>query len=141
MADEVFLTAESLSAVIQPFGAELFSLKDSSGRELLWGGDPTIWAGRAPLLFPIVGALSNDTYHLSGQDYHLPRHGFARRKLFSVTQMTRSSAKFQLGWDEATMQVYPFHFELEVGFSVEERSLTVSVTITNLGSSVMPASF
>lgn len=141
MSDEVILTDEGLSAVIQPFGAELISLKDASGRELLWEGDPTVWAGRAPLLFPIVGALNNETYHLSGKDYQLPRHGFARRKLFSVTQTTSSSAKFRLGWDEATIQVYPFHFELEVGYSVKESSLTVSATVTNLDRAVMPASF
>ena len=40
-----------------PQGAQLSTLRDREGRELLWDGDPAVWTGRAPLLFPIVGVL------------------------------------------------------------------------------------
>ena len=46
-----------LRAVINPLGAELTSLRDRDGNELLTNGDPAFWASHAPLLFPIVGEL------------------------------------------------------------------------------------
>jgi hypothetical protein len=42
----------------QSSGAQLSILRDPSGRELLWDGNPAFWNGRAPLLFPIVGTLA-----------------------------------------------------------------------------------
>ena len=48
------IASDALTASINPFGAELSSLKDADGRELMTDADPAFWAGRAPLLFPIV---------------------------------------------------------------------------------------
>ena len=56
-AEWVALESDALSAAIDPQGAQLSLLRDAAGRDLLWDGDPAIWKGRAPLLFPIVGAL------------------------------------------------------------------------------------
>jgi len=84
--DSAWLTVstDALAAQINPLGAELSTLRDPSGRELLWDGNPAIWNGRAPLLFPIVGSLVQGTYRFAGRTYALPRHGFARRKPFEV---------------------------------------------------------
>ena len=46
---------EHLAVGISPKGAELQSiLRKSDQREMLWQGDRTIWARRAPILFPIL---------------------------------------------------------------------------------------
>ncbi len=135
------LRSEGLWAAINPMGAELYALQDAEKRDLLWHGDPAIWSGRAPLLFPIVGTLRNDTYRLENKNYRLPRHGFARKKIFSVMDATSSSALFRLCWDEETMQVYPFPFYLEVLFSLESLTLTIMASVINLGTQIMPASF
>jgi hypothetical protein len=50
----ITLTGTGLAAEISEIGAELVRLQDQEGRELLWNGDATIWAGRAPLLFESV---------------------------------------------------------------------------------------
>ena len=75
----VSISSGELSAEIDPNGAQLSSLKDRNAHELLWNGDPEVWAGRAPLLFPIVGALAGGSYRLGCDRYPLSRHGFARR--------------------------------------------------------------
>jgi galactose mutarotase-like enzyme len=73
------ITSDRLTAEISEDGAELRRLTDTAGRDWLWDGDPAYWAGRAPILFPIVGTLNADRYRWQGQVYGLPRHGFARR--------------------------------------------------------------
>jgi galactose mutarotase-like enzyme len=116
-------------------------LKDDAERDLLWNGDPAVWTGRAPLLFPIVGVLAGGNYRLGIKSYALARHGFARGKDFSVESADASSAIFKLSADPSTLQVYPFRFELLVKFEVVARTLSVITTVRNLGLEDMPASF
>ena len=46
---------ENVSVTLKSLGAELTSIKDASGTEYLWQGNPEFWSGQAPVLFPIVG--------------------------------------------------------------------------------------
>lgn len=135
------LISGQLSAQIDPHGAQLSALKDHEGRDLLWNGDPAVWKGRAPILFPIVGVLVGGGYRLGAATYPLPRHGFARDRIFSVDRTTAASADFSLRADEATLRVYPFHFELGVHFELTEVTLRVTSRISNKGDRDMPASF
>jgi galactose mutarotase-like enzyme len=137
----ITLSSGELRAEINPVGAELSVLQDSAGRDLLWNGDASVWAGRAPLLFPIVGALAGGVYRLAGDTYRLPRHGFARGKNFQVLSTGVASAAFRLSSDQATLEVYPFRFELDVEFTLSTRTLSVTTRVRNLGETVMPASF
>ena len=89
----VSLSSAGLSAQIDPLGAQLSVLRDHAGRDLLWNGDPSVWAGRAPLLFPIVGALAataDALYFTSGAPnqtphdlYRVPLAGGTRSKVLS----------------------------------------------------------
>jgi galactose mutarotase-like enzyme len=134
------LSSAELSAEVDPLGAQLSVLRDASGRELLWSGDAAIWAGRAPLLFPIVGTLAGGSYRLGAKTYPLPRHGFARGRHFDVVAATSSKATFRLNADEATLQVYPFHFQLDVDFALTGTTLSVTSSVRNVGVEQMPAS-
>jgi galactose mutarotase-like enzyme len=137
----VQISSAHISAEIDPHGAQLSSLRDHAARDLLWNGDPAVWAGRAPLLFPIVGVLAGGSYRLGTKSYALSRHGFARGKDFSLEAADASRAIFKLSADLSTLQVYPFHFELMVKFEVVARTLSVITTVRNVGVEAMPASF
>ena len=137
----VGLTDGELSAAIDPLGAQLSILQDADGHDLLWNGDPTIWSGRAPLLFPIVGVLAGGRYRLGSNTYALPRHGFARDRLFSVEAADGASASLRLSADASTRQVYPFEFQLDLRYALIGATLSVRASIRNLGSTDMPASF
>ncbi len=137
----VELRSKDLTARIDPQGAQLSVLQDRDGRDLLWNGDASIWAGRAPILFPIVGALSNGRYRLGERSYELPRHGFARGKRFEVVKSDPVGAVFSLKADDNTLAIYPFPFELEVEFRVLGATLSLIATVRNLGGAPMPASF
>jgi len=137
----ISLSSGDLTAEVDPLGAQLSTLRDRTGRDLLWDGDPSIWTGRAPQLFPIVGTLAGGCYRLGSKIYHLPRHGFARGKVFDILDATSASAVFRLRADEASLQVYPFHFELDVHFALDGPTLSVTTFVRNAGVEVMPASF
>jgi galactose mutarotase-like enzyme len=135
------ISSGELSAKIDPLGAQLSSLKDRSGRDLLWDGDAAVWAGRAPLLFPIVGALAGGNYRLDSKLFPLPRHGFARGRVFDILNANAATVGFHLIADETSFKVYPFQFELQVDFALNGATLTVTARIFNKGESDMPASF
>src|ERR1700744_1563086 len=118
MRDSLCIANESLNAEIARKGAELTALSTSGGRDLQWSGDPAVWKGRAPLLFPIVGELAGGHYRLDGRSYRLPRHGFARARRFPVMDAAADCARFHLSWDEETLAAYPFRFHLDLQFRI-----------------------
>ena len=137
----VELANDRLAVSINPLGAELWSMRDADGRELMTDADPRWWTGRAPLLFPFVGRLANDQYRLGEAVYTLPQHGFARRRKFSLIELARSSALFRLEADAETRAQYPFDFALDVAFDLTASTLAVRVTVRNDGEAAMPFSF
>src|ERR1700730_4730155 len=98
MADQprtrVTLHSSDLAAEIDTHGAQLSTLRDRAARDLLWDGNPAVWSGRAPLLFPIVGVLVNGSYRCGAETFQLPRHGFARGRRFSIEDVTPAAAEF-----------------------------------------------
>ncbi|MDJ0363664.1 hypothetical protein QMK33_00750 [Hymenobacter sp. H14-R3] len=126
------LTSATARVEIALHGAELTSFIDlASGREYLWQADPAQWARHAPLLFPIVGKLPDDTYLHEGQAYELSQHGFARDQEFMVIEQDAHSLTLQLMASAASKQVYPFEFELRVRYELRGRVLTVGWHVRN----------
>jgi galactose mutarotase-like enzyme len=128
---------EGTSASISSTGAELQSLSGEDGQEVIWQGDPDIWSGRAPILFPIVGALKDNQYSYGGNHYQLPRHGFARRAEFTCIEQTNDSVALHLPADSGSLQVYPWQFELTVRFSVQDGRLLVRYSVANRDTGAM----
>ena len=124
---------EYLSAQIDDMGAQLHSLitKDD-GCEYLWQGNPDVWYGQAPVLFPVIGQLYEDKFRYDGAEYPLAKHGFARKMLFEAADVEGARAVFILRSNEDTLAMFPFAFELEVCFELVGRAIKVTHTVTNL---------
>ncbi len=137
----ITLTSGTLTARINPLGAELSSLTDAEGRELMTDADPAFWSGRAPLLFPIVGRLGGDALRLDGKSYPMKQHGFARRMMFALVEATDARALFRLVDTAETRAAYPFAFRLDVAYTLDGATLAIDVTIANPGDTPLPASF
>lgn len=138
----IHLRSAALSATIDPHGAELHSLTDAAGRELMTDADPRFWSGRAPLLFPIVGRLAGDRLRVDGRAYTMKQHGFARRRDFAVTDAVDDRAVFTLSDDEETRASYPFAFRLDVVFALAGAMLSIDVAVHNPDAARdLPASF
>jgi len=137
----VSITSGALTARINPLGAELWSLTDAAGAEYMTDADPAFWGGHAPVLFPIVGSLAGDRFRHEGREYALPRHGFARRSLFTVAHQGVDSVTFTLEDSEETRAVYPFAFRLEITHALVGASLHTTARVVNTGAGDLPFSF
>ncbi|WP_374944525.1 aldose 1-epimerase family protein [Sphingomonas sp.] len=141
MADWIEITNGVLTAVINPLGAELSSLRDAQGRELMTDADPRFWTGRAPILFPVVGQPYRDVIRVDGQTYPVKKHGFARRMTFAVVDRIADAVTFRLTDDAETREHYPFAFCLDVEFRLEGATLRIEATVANPNDVALPASF
>ncbi len=135
---EYILKYGSLTAVAESFGGELVSLKDQNGKEYIWQGDPNYWSGRNPHLFPIIGALANNTICFDGVPYSMSRHGFARRSEFSVVEYGPDFIVFQLQENESTLQQYPYRFTLCIRHQLTDNGFFTQFEIRNPGDVCLP---
>lgn len=128
-----FLTAQFCSK-----GAELKRLFVKTwNSEIMWQADPHVWARTAPILFPIVGALKNDTYCFAGKNYKLPKHGFARDLEFSKVIVHEDAIEFYLTHSSKTIEMYPFQFQLKIFYQLVNNSVRVDYEVTNLNQQEM----
>ncbi|UCI05759.1 aldose 1-epimerase family protein [Mesorhizobium sp. B1-1-8] len=137
--EQVTLHGDGISATIVGQGAELTSLRDAGGTELLWQAGPE-WRRHSPVLFPIVGRLKGDQLRHQGRLYPMTQHGFARDKRFAWAQQGPSSCTLLLTDDAETRAHYPFAFRLAVSYSLGPRQIGITFEITNTGDEPLPAS-
>lgn len=134
------ISNSKLKASIKHQGAELFSLSDNQNKEYMWNGDSNYWPKHSPVLFPIVGSLKNETYTFNDKQYQLSRHGFARDMEFQLIEKTESSATFSLSYNDATLQKYPFKFELQIIYKLDENKLNIAYKVINKEETQLPFS-
>jgi galactose mutarotase-like enzyme len=133
------LQSDGISATIKADGAELCSLKNRDGLELLWQAGPA-WPRHAPILFPIVGRLKNDQLRDRSKTFPMTQHGFARDREFTWSERRAKSCTLVLTDDSATRLHFPYAFQLAVTYEVEDAHLDVNFEITNTGEVTLPAS-
>jgi galactose mutarotase-like enzyme len=133
------IRAGGLTATVKAAGAELCSLTNDAGVEFIWQAGPA-WPRHAPLLFPIVGRLKNDELRHRGKTYRMTQHGFARDRRFAWTERSASRCSLLLEDDPATRALYPFAFRLVAAYALDDAGLDVTLTITNTGEEMLPAS-
>lgn len=120
-----------IEASIHELGAELQSLKKINGENLIWKKNEFYWNRYAPLLFPIVGRLINDSYKHEGENYVMKQHGFARDCNFEVENCETHKVTFRLSANEFTLKQYPFYFELTQRFELVGHTLIISSEVKN----------
>lgn len=127
-----------ISASIHAKGAELFRVTHHQHNiEYMWSGDPAFWGKTSPVLFPIVGALKDNTYIFKGRKYTLSRHGFARDMVFTVADKHDDKIVFLLTNTEKTLSDFPFPFELQIIYVVIDASLHITYEVRNTGEDAM----
>ncbi|SHI66768.1 Galactose mutarotase [Hymenobacter daecheongensis DSM 21074] len=130
------LENDQARVAINSHGAELSSfirkdLPELGELEYIWPAEAAVWGRHAPVLFPIVGRLANDTYRHQGHDYHLPQHGFARDREFTLVRQSPTELVFELRDDAASRASYPFGFVLSISYRLRGAELTVDWQVQN----------
>ena len=132
----IVLKSDHLDVEFQTLGGALSSIKDKEGVEYLWQGDPTYWSGQAPVLFPICGSVRNDTVVYDKEDGSqvkgkIHRHGLVRKKVFELINQTENSVTFAIEDDEEMYANYPYHFRLEITYTVTDKTICTQYKIYN----------
>lgn len=123
-------------------GAQMTSLKaKDSDFEYLWQPQEGFWQGRNPILFPLVGSTADKILHINGKEYTTGNHGFARGSEFAVIDQKDNEITFRLSDNEETLKQYPFHFDLDVTYTLEGKEVKVSYLIRNKSEEMMPFTF
>jgi galactose mutarotase-like enzyme len=132
------LSNEKINVTIAEKGAELQTLtRKDMPLEYLWNGDARFWGKKSPVLFPIVGGLQNNSYRYNNETYTLSRHGFARDNVFTVVEQSAAGATLRLTDNAETLKVYPFHFQFEIAYALQDAGISVTYRVKNTGSEKM----
>ena len=126
-----------LSLTVDTLGAQMRSLK-RNGTEYLWQGDPKYWDAQAPILFPFIARLTNDSYTYKGKRYPMTIHGFAAASEFDLAEQTGDKLVLELKSNETTLQQYPFDFTFQVIFTLKEDALETTYHVENHSRDTMP---
>lgn len=132
------LENQYVSIAVKKHGAELSSFKSKeTGIEYLWQGNPDVWYGQSPVLFPIVGTLLNNEYTYKSKDYKMGRHGIARKRDFELKSQGDNYFVLTQSWNDETLDCYPFRYELDIEFRLDGKKLTVTHTVRNADDDTM----
>ena len=124
-------------AEIALHGAELKKLRSKkTGIDYLWDGNGS-WKRSAPVLFPNIGGLADEKFVFQGKEYPAPAHGFARDMDFALKEKTDSKAVFALHSNSQTATYFPFEFELDITYALDEDGLNVIWQVINCGDNEM----
>ncbi|MDY3773511.1 MAG: aldose 1-epimerase family protein [Eubacterium sp.] len=119
-----------MTLTVAEHGAEIRSV-EVDGMERMWDANPAFWGRTAPILFPIVGALKDNSYQYEGETYSMAQHGFARDMEFTLTEQTEESLQFVLSDNSETYENYPFHFQLTVSYEIFESYINIGWKVLN----------
>lgn len=125
---------DDLSVEAESFGAELKTLKvKSTGENVLWCGDPSVWGKTSPNLFPANGVIKFGGYRYDGVFYPMTRHGFARDFNWRVIQSKTNGLKYELKPNANISKMYPYAFQLTAEYLLNGKSLSTIFTVKNEG--------
>lgn len=118
---------------ISSLGAEVLSFKTLSyDCEYIWNGDKNYWPSHSPILFPIVCAVNEGKIKVDGKEYVIGNHGFAKKSEFTLLKESENSLTYQLSFDEETLKMYPYKFELNITYTLVESTLSVKCIVRNI---------
>lgn len=131
---EYTLQSNNLTLAIQSKGAEISSILFNH-LEYIWQAKENIWPRHAPVLFPIVGKLKNNSFQYNSHVYSLTQHGFARDNEFEMISRSENAITFELRNNGVTEKVYPFEFNFQIKYAIEKDTVICEYTIRNPSSS------
>ena len=113
-------------ASISQYGAHVLSWVPSDGRECLFlSPNAEYRAGAAirggvPVIFPQFAGMGK-----------LPKHGFARTRIWDIARSTADSAVFWLSDSTDSLNIWPYHFLAEYTIRIGKLKLEMALSIIN----------
>ena len=128
-----------LKVTVTTDGAQLKSvIRKCDGVEHRWNADPTGWGYHAPILFPHTGRLAGGEFEAKGKTYAAGAHGFARLMEHRLVKHSPQQLVLELVSSEETLQRWPYEFRLVSTFTLEEDTLSHTLTVENRDEGKLP---
>jgi galactose mutarotase-like enzyme len=134
-----YISFQNTTATVKHKGAELFQI-EKDNKTYIWEIDENYWNKTSPVLFPIVGSLKNNNYQYQDKIFSMLRHGFVRDYEFELIEKLDNKAVFSLFSNEETHKIYPFEFEFQIIYILNENGLEIKYFVKNLSKDKMPFS-
>lgn len=146
---EIQLRFENQFALVSPFGASLRRYVVGDW-DVLWGYEGSNKkGGQGDVLAPFPGRIRDGKYTFLGEKFTLEKndkdgpnaiHGFLRNENWETVEQTETKAHFlfRLKADVYRPKGYPFSIDVEVTYELDERGLTTTYHITNVGDDAAP---
>ncbi|MCF7560189.1 aldose 1-epimerase family protein [Sabulilitoribacter multivorans] len=133
------LQNHKLKIAVKKTGAELCEISSTKNNTaFMWDADPEVWGSYAPNLFPVIGALKDDSFIYEGKTYAHPKHGFLRRnKDVELFEQTENSLTFRLTSNDELLKTYPFQFEFYITYTLKDNCIDILHTVKNRDSKPM----
>ncbi|MDO5968685.1 aldose 1-epimerase family protein [Flavivirga aquimarina] len=124
---------DTLKISVKKIGAELCQISSvKNNTQFMWDANPKVWGSYAPNLFPIIGALKDNTYFFENKKYALPKHGFIRHNgNIALHEQNQDSLTFKLSYDVDLLKIYPFKFEFYITYKLVDNTIEVIHNIKN----------
>lgn len=135
---QIIIKNNELSVKIALLGAEIQEIKNLKDNfSYIWHADKKYWGRHAPILFPIVGRLNDNKYYLNGKEYQMTQHGFLRDHAFKVVKQKTDEITLAQSSTDQSLQVYPYHFTVQVTYKLVANTLKVEFAIENKNDAAM----
>lgn len=125
------LKNDKLEITIRSLGAEIQSIIHS-GINYSWSADPKFWGKKAPLLFPIVGRVTNSQTKIDGKLYEIEQHGFIKYTEFEALEISSEKIVLEGRYTEQNLAVYPYKFKIIVEYYIKDDKFYQNYTVCNL---------
>lgn len=129
--EEALLENEFLRLEIGCAGAEIKHLVNKNSGKNLMNTDFESWDYVAPVCFPVLGELPDDTYYYENKKYLIDLHGFAHLQKFSLVSASENSVTYRLNETEYSYKSWPFRFTLEITYTLTGKKVETLYKVIN----------
>ena len=128
----VIIKNDYLAVKVFLLGAEVRSVRNiKNDHEYMWEGNPDVWAGVSPVLFPVVGRTVNGYISFANKNYPLGNHGFARQSVFKISSQKADSITLTINTFELDKNLFPFNLDFAVTYTLEQNKLVTTYEVVN----------
>ena len=111
------------------------------GYDVLYKGDGPYWTGKNPTLFPMISSPDKKEYVLDGITYPCRNHGLIRYATLQTIVDNDKEVVMRLTSNDDTKKEYPFDFEYNITYKLDNNKVLINYDITNTGDKQMPFTF
>lgn len=123
-----------LSLTVDSLGAQMVSVKNENGEEMLWQADKSVWGYHAPMLFPWAGRMKEGKFYVESEEFAASNHGFIRNVEHSLVLKEDNLIIFEYKATAESKKKFPYNFVFRTSYVLSGHSVHHKVDVTNIDS-------